>query len=659
MQIIEIVLYSKKGQKRTLKFEVGRTNIITGGSGTGKSALIDIIEYCLGRDTCMVPEGIIRETVSWYGLRIKYSQGEMFIARENPDLGRASTNSAYIEEGELVQSPLHAPEANTTNEALVDTLSRKIGISPNLHTPLQGQTRPPLEANIKHALFYCLQQQDEIASKRTLFHRQSEEFIGFAQKDTLPYFLGAVQEDRLAIEQNLTRSKRELKKAERALKEVQLIRGEGVTQAVSLLAEANEVGLTNLQTYPSELEAQIAILEKTINWIPGEVNFPEVDKLTQLQLKLQDLKDNFNNKSEEIRAAKTFTSEAEGYAKEIQQQEFRLESINLFNNIQTDVELCPLCSNKLDTPIPSISAINNSLSRVKKNLEATIRERPRLREYIEKKEEEKQKILDEINQINKIIDGIYNEGQAARELRDLNVRRSRVIGRISLWLESVNLNEDYSDLEQAVEELKEKVSNLESQLDNEEKELRIQSILNRIGFQMTEWANNFDIEHSGNPVRLDISKLTVVIDKVDRAIPLYRIGSGENWVAYHLIAHLALHKYFTKQNRPVPRFLFLDQPTQVYYPREKDEKLLGSIEFLKDEDREAVKKMFDLIFEVVKELEPNFQVIITDHADLKDESFQEHVTERWRDGKALIPDSWIEGTEDIKTKNAKKSGEKH
>ncbi|SER91071.1 DUF3732 domain-containing protein [Salisediminibacterium halotolerans] len=138
---------------------------------------------------------------------------------------------------------------------------------------------------------------------------------------------------------------------------------------------------------------------------------------------------------------------------------------------------------------------------------------------------------------------------------------------------------------------------------------------------------------------MDFNELTVVVDREDRPIPLHRMGSGENWVGYHLIAHLALHSYLTEHNRPVPRFLFIDQPTQVYYPQDEDAQLEGSLDNLKDEDREAVRKMFDLIINVVNRLHPNFQVIITDHADLANERFQNSVVERWR-GEALIPDSW-------------------
>src|SRR2546428_4251116 len=81
MQILEIVLYSKQGQKRVISLSYGKVNIITGKSATGKSALIDIVDYCLGRSECTVSEGIIRETVSWFGLRLRFPNDEIFVAR--------------------------------------------------------------------------------------------------------------------------------------------------------------------------------------------------------------------------------------------------------------------------------------------------------------------------------------------------------------------------------------------------------------------------------------------------------------------------------------------------------------------------------------------------------------------------------------------------
>ena len=47
-----------------------------------------------------------------------------------------------------------------------------------------------------------------------------------------------------------------------------------------------------------------------------------------------------------------------------------------------------------------------------------------------------------------------------------------------------------------------------------------------------------------------------------KSIPLTQMGSGAYWVAYHLLIHFALHKHLVKAERPVPRFLILDQPSQ-------------------------------------------------------------------------------------------------
>lgn len=67
-----------------------------------------------------------------------------------------------------------------------------------------------------------------------------------------------------------------------------------------------------------------------------------------------------------------------------------------------------------------------------------------------------------------------------------------------------------------------------------------------------------------------------------------------------------------------------------------------SLEELADDDRAAVRRLFEFIFEVTDTLSPKLQVIITDHADLNEEWFQVAVKERWRGGIKLVPASWYE-----------------
>jgi len=85
--------------------------------------------------------------------------------------------------------------------------------------------------------------------------------------------------------------------------------------------------------------------------------------------------------------------------------------------------------------------------------------------------------------------------------------------------------------------------------------------------------------------------------------------------------------------------LIFDQPSQAHYPPERDAE--GSIDELGDEDKTAVLDLFQLISVAAAELSPGLQIIVTDHADLKPDWFQDAVTERWRKGVALIPSSWV------------------
>ena len=117
-----------------------------------------------------------------------------------------------------------------------------------------------------------------------------------------------------------------------------------------------------------------------------------------------------------------------------------------------------------------------------------------------------------------------------------------------------------------------------------------------------------------------------------------RMGSGQNWVGYHLIGHLALHGWFVDRDRPVPRFLFLDQPSQVYFPPEKDAD--DSMSTVSENDREAVSRMFRFVFDVVNDLAPHFQVVITEHADINEDWYQGAVVERWRERSKLVPEDW-------------------
>ncbi|WP_142211873.1 hypothetical protein [Streptomyces sp. SLBN-118] len=84
MQLLSVILYSTTGARRVLEFTPGALNVVTGESKTGKSALLDIVEYCLGRDTMQMPVGPITSTVSWYAALFDLDGGRAFVARPAP-----------------------------------------------------------------------------------------------------------------------------------------------------------------------------------------------------------------------------------------------------------------------------------------------------------------------------------------------------------------------------------------------------------------------------------------------------------------------------------------------------------------------------------------------------------------------------------------------
>jgi hypothetical protein len=124
----------------------------------------------------------------------------------------------------------------------------------------------------------------------------------------------------------------------------------------------------------------------------------------------------------------------------------------------------------------------------------------------------------------------------------------------------------------------------------------------------------------------------------DAPFPLSAIGSAANLIGYHLVTHLALHRFFVERDRPVPRLLMLDQPTQAYFPSEESRSIGQPTD---DTDMAAVRTMFQVINEVVESLEGKLQVIVVDHADLQEDWFQQRVRHSWR-GEKLIPESWID-----------------
>lgn len=642
MQIKKIILYKNSNFiPRIISFEEGKVNIITGESKTGKTAIIDIVNYCLGSKNCNIKGRVIRNNVSWFAIIIKFNQDEIFVARQNPDiLNQKTTSDIVFSFGKEVHIPkFEELIANSNITALNKFISNKLNFNTNLHKE-ENATRDDLEATFRHSRLFSFQPQNVIAEYKYLFFNQDESFVTQAIKDTLPYIIGAIREDELLVQQQITENKRKLNQLLREKKNEDLIKIEGSSKIYSLLEEAKDVGLiANNISKGNETDA-INELHKLLK-MDSILEEPtgENQQLSTLIDQRKELKIELGNLENEISAVSEFVSENINFSDEAKKQESRLMSIGLYKEPANNKYWHSIMGKEVDELPPIIEAINKSLLELKTNLNYTEKEKPRAQNYLLELKEKKNQLENDVKKVSMLINSIYKQRDEAESIRNINIRKGRILGRISLFLESINLNEPDSDINTQIKSLENKIDSLESLIGKEEKENKMNSILNKINILMTSWRDKLEFEYKNSNLRFDINKLTVFADSDEKTESLQQMGSGENWLACHLLIHFALHKHFIDKKRPVPNFLILDQPTQVHYPKNYQELAEKKT---KSSDEVADEKMFKFIFEITNQLFPKLQVIVTDHANLGFKDFQDSIIEEWRNGNKLIPKNWIE-----------------
>ena len=593
--LCSVTVYSDNGGCRTVKFRKSGLNVLTGRAKTGKSSIIDILDYCFGRAECYVAEGVIRQHVSWFGVEIENEEDILFIARRNPDPGKRTSSDIYVRRGIHDDLPDYGDlHKNTTEEALVRLLTRFAGIDENENRPLTG-TRGPLQATIRHALFLCFQKQDEIASRDRLFHRQGEEYIPRAIKDTIPYFLGAVDEEHFLRQNELDDARLSLRELEARRDAMKSGDDRAHARIRRFVLDARRVGLIDDEFEPVDLEWGLRELSRVT-----EANLQEPtiisgasEVIIQLENEVRSLHRQLADVQNDIRATRHFMREQTGYSREVSEQRARLVSLNLFTGITDADDVCPLCEAHLETPTPAAADLAVSLRELERQLEAVGAERPHLQERLDTLGKKRSEVEGAIVAAQRSLERAYADDEKARIQRDQVIERARVVGRISAFLEQTNLSDEREELDLLVEEAKRRVEVLAEQVSADDVEERVYTFLNLIADQMTSNAVDLELEHAEGRIRLDLKKLSVVAETVAGPISLNRIGSGENWVGYHVVTHLALHRWFRERGRPVPGILVFDQPSQAHYPPEADQR--DGVDWLQDADRRAVHNLFEFM----------------------------------------------------------------
>lgn len=646
MKIKSIHIYSHDGQRRDLNFKVEGLNIITGRSSTGKSALSDIIEYCMGRSSFNVPEGIIRDRVTWFAVIYQFEKEQVLVAKPTPPGGGASCSMGMLRRG----TDIHAPEfkdlaVNTDDETIEELLSRLLGIPENRTAVALSQSRDSYDTNVKHTFYYLFQKQGLVANKDQLFYRQNEQFQPQAIRDTLPILLGVSSNERFELEAKLRIAQRDLRISSKKLEHARNAVDTSHEQAIGLYSEAKAVGILGSTAESLGADGLIGVLRSALSWKPETVPEDDGGRASLLEEELARLRQSRRDTQNRIDAARQFAKRAGGYENEAAEHIDRLASIKALPKKPGSGEWqWPFSEKNLALETPLAVVLLNELESLDKELRIATGQRPKLEAYLTELNTKVDEVAGEIKQKEAELSAAISANEVMAQLGSRNNAASRVVGRISLFLETLLPDEDLARLEAENRRLSSKAKQLEEQIGADDSNERLTSILNNISAQVSRYVQTFNAEFGPYPARLNLPQLTIIFDRPERPVPMSRTGGGENHLAYHLSALLALHLFAAQNNRPIPRFLMIDQPTQVYFPSEQVySDAGGSVQKTEtsDADLDAVRRLFELLLNFTQEEVPGFQLIVTEHANLREQWFQEALVELpWTKPPALVPEDW-------------------
>ncbi len=279
-------------------------------------------------------------------------------------------------------------------------MSVLLGITENVFVPEPGAMRVPLEASAGQAILFCLQEQDEIANKRQLFHRQGEERLPQAIKDAIPYFVGAIEDDHYLKQRRRQDARARLRRLERELAEAKALSKDASQTAGTLASEARRLGLVS-GPVPDGVEEprsflRLASAPRSLSYARSDRAGTDLadleDNRRRLRVELQEVRD-------EIRELQRIRLEVSDFEVEGREQEARLVSIGLVNAAGGPTDTCPLCANHLAVPIPTVTDVKRSLEGLELQLATARRDNPRLQKRIAELEDRRTTLDRELSSV--------------------------------------------------------------------------------------------------------------------------------------------------------------------------------------------------------------------------------------------------------------------
>ena len=637
--IKDIVIFNKNGEKRVVPLEQG-VNIITGESKTGKSALVEIIDYCLCSTRCTIPKGKITEFAYLYSLVMAIGDNTYVIARYNWNDGGKMHFIKEKEDFELEKLELSyfMEKSQLLCKDVKDEIEYALGLLiTNMAKDAEQQGK---KASLRNMVSYLFQHQNLMASKFALFYRFSDFYKRKDVIDQFPVFAGMISQEYYSDLIQLNTLKDQLKQKYKKQK-------------------ANEKSTAYIKERLSTLLLDyFALLEQDFDenisvqkMLKIASDLPEFDdtqlygesKITERYSELNDELEDLRNKEREILLKIHDIDSASGTGSSFVHMLKDLKQQTSVAGIETDQYTCPLCGHECQEITENDSKLIEATEWLDSELRITEKYTADFSEDVRKLREEHSKIDEKIKDVWKQIKTIEQKFISTKELASKKEKVNYAKARIELYIE-MSRSGIFEDVDKDIEKLKEKISILEEKIRGFDvnKMIKAEAFLSD---NMNHLSQTLDFEEEYRPINLNFGLTDGSFDiyqhqKNNEIVHLYEMGSGANWVSCHIALFLSFLHYFAGQeNSPMLLTMFFDQPSQVYFPQGDDKN-----DVITQADLKAVNKMYTTIFDEMKLIEKETgilpQIIIVDHVDgnnleCKGE-FNEYVRCNWRNGKALI-----------------------
>lgn len=516
----------------------------------------------------------------------------------------------------------------------------------------KGVSQP---ASIRDLISLNFQPQHLVANPYALFYK-ADTYQNREKLITIfPYILGILDDELLGLKEELKDLKSREKALGRELEQRKDIANNWLSEVKSYYAIAFEFGLIDgdlndssswsPKDYIIRLRQALSRIDKNvIPLIKVGASTKISQRLAELDEKEFQVAAQIQEKKEKLYLIQSIKTSNKDYGNDILVQNSRLEAVSWLKSNINNKHHCPFCGSKSTSAkeyVDNYYTLSNELS----NLSRRVADSHRVFN------KEITTINSDLNKLEMQINEIRTEKQILSQENEEYQKQHQVLnsifrfgGKLEESLKNYDKISENGDLEKELEKIKKRISEINKLLNQDVLDRKQKNILNQISASIKHYAKIFEAEYCDDDIQLNIENLTLKFVSGNREDFLWEIGSGHNFMSYHISTILAIHEYLLTlaDKNKVPTFIIFDQPSQVYFPELKKEELTEDEAVLK------VKRIFKVLSEFKNRTNSKVQTIIIEHAGENSWSeYSENVKliRNWHgdsDDNALIPKQWID-----------------